>query len=330
MGAPPPRRRRTWSRFPALGRVPTEYEVLTHDLNYTLRPGRAAALESNPTTPANMWYRSYRDGSPLTVEDWNGFRDPDELTYRRYVTLQDEQETVTAGIMEEFARVDHDAGLSPPWLDVLAGLLTTQRYPTHALQMAEAYVGSVAPSSYITNCAAFAAGDLLRRVALLAYRTRQLQLTHPDRGFGARDRGHWETNRGWQPARRALERVLTVYDWGECFTAINLVLRPTLDEVLLYRLGAAAQAAGDNLTWLLLENLRRDSERSGRWSAALARYAIDQRPANAAVLARWVERWGPRADEAADRLQAALDDAAPASEHDARRRLLTEAGLDAS
>lgn len=329
MGTPPLRRRRTWSRFPALRRVPTEYEVLTHDLNYTLRPGRAAALESNPTTPANMWYRSYRDASPLTVEDWNGFRDPDELTYGRYVTLQDEQETVTAGIMEEFARVDHDAGLSPRWLDVLAGLLTTQRYPTHALQMAEAYIGSLAPSSYITNCAAFASGDLLRRVALLAYRTRQLQLAHPDRGFGARDRGHWETNLGWQPARRALERVLTAYDWGECFTAINLVLRPTLDEVLLYRLGGAAQAAGDNLTWLLLENLRRDSERSGRWSAALARYAIDQRPANAAVLARWVERWGPRADEAADRLQAALDDAAPANGRDARRRLLTEAGLDA-
>jgi hypothetical protein len=51
-----PRRLRTWSRFGQIRRVPSEYEILTHDLNYTMREGRVAALESNPTTPANMWF----------------------------------------------------------------------------------------------------------------------------------------------------------------------------------------------------------------------------------------------------------------------------------
>ena len=71
-------------------------------------------------------------------------------------------------------------------------------------------------------------------------------------------------------------------DWGECLTAVNLVLRPTLGEILLRQLGIVADANGDQLTWLLLSNLAVDAERNARWSAALARYAIAQRPENAA------------------------------------------------
>ena len=31
---------------------------------------------------------------------------------------------------------------------------------------------------------------------------------------------------GWQPARKAIEYALVSYDWGEAFTALNLVLAP--------------------------------------------------------------------------------------------------------
>ncbi len=96
-GVRPPRRLKTWSSLGQLGRIPSEYEVVTHALNYTTRPNRTSALESNPTTAANMWYLTYRDKSPLQADDWLGFRDPDELTYRTYVTMQDEQETVVEG-----------------------------------------------------------------------------------------------------------------------------------------------------------------------------------------------------------------------------------------
>ena len=191
MSQAPTRKLRTWSRFGQIRRVPSEYEIVTHDANYTVRKDRVAALESNPTTPVNMWLLTYRDRSPLQADDWNGFRDPDEMTYRKYVTLQDEQETVVEGILDEFARVNHDATLAPAWLQVLATFLTPLRYPSHALQMMEAYLGNVAPSSYITNCAAFAAADLLRRVSLVAYRTRQLQIAHPDQGFATGERQIW-------------------------------------------------------------------------------------------------------------------------------------------
>ena len=93
----PPRRLKTWSSLGQLGRIPSEYEVVTHALNYTTRPNRTSALESNPTTAANMWFLTYRDKSPLQADDWRGFRDPDQITYRTYVTMQDEQETVVEG-----------------------------------------------------------------------------------------------------------------------------------------------------------------------------------------------------------------------------------------
>src|SRR4029077_19009440 len=117
-GLPPARRLNTSSSLGQLGRIPSEYEVVTHALNYTTRPNRTSALESNPTTAANMWYLTYRDKSPLQADDWLGFRDPDELTYRAYVTMQDEQETIVEGVLDEYGPAGHDATLPGPWVEV--------------------------------------------------------------------------------------------------------------------------------------------------------------------------------------------------------------------
>ena len=108
-------------------------------------------------------------------------------------------------------------------------------------QQVEAYIGYMAPSSYITNAAAFATADFLRRVTTVAYRTRELQIARPDSGIGSAERSLWEGHDGWQPARKAVEYALVSYDFGEAFTALNLVLGPTLDDVLLTQLGRAAR-----------------------------------------------------------------------------------------
>jgi toluene monooxygenase system protein E len=336
MSEPRPRRRlKTWSSLGQLGRIPSEYEIVTHDLNYTTRANRASALESNPTTPANMWFLAYRDKSPLQADDWRGFRDPDQITYRKYVIMQDEQETVVEGILDEYGAAGHDASLPGPWVEGLARLFTPTRFPVHALQMCTAYLGHMAPSSYISNCAVFAAGDLLRRVSLVAYRTRQLA-DAAGAPIGSAERAVWERNQAWQPARAALEKLLTVYDWGECFTAMNLVLRPTLDEILLRQLAGAARANNDELTWLLLGNLAVDADRCTRWSTALARYAMRQRAGNQGALRRWVARWAPRAEAAAAGLGQLFErlpsGARPAESvvnaaGSARRRVLDAAGL---
>jgi toluene monooxygenase system protein E len=297
---------RTWSAFGEIHHVPSEYEIVTHELNYTVRKHRAAAFELNPTTPANMWYLTYRDKSPVQVPEWNEFRDPDEMTYRKYVTGQDEQESVLKGVLDQYESTAHDRDITARWLDTLAHLLIPTRYPVHGLQMTQAYLGTIAPSSYITNCAAFSAADLLRRGSLIAYRTRQLQRARPDDHVLDEARRIWEADLGWQPARKALETALIAYDWAECLTAVNLVLRPALDEVLLGQLANVARQNHDDLTWLLLTNLAKDSARATRWSCALARFAIEQNPDNAGSFVRWVKKWRIRAEDAAGGLSTLL------------------------
>src|SRR5437660_8858875 len=116
---------KTWSAFGNLGRRPTEYEILTHNLNHTTG---AVPLEMGPNVHGNVWLREHRDSIKLTAADWDAFRDPDAVTYRTYVAGQDDQETYVEGLLEQFDRDGHDRSLSPAALDLLARALTPSRY----------------------------------------------------------------------------------------------------------------------------------------------------------------------------------------------------------
>ena len=304
-----PRPRRTYSAFGDVRRMPSEYEIVTNAQNWTLRRSRAAAFEQNPSSASNLWFLTYRDNSPLRAEDWDGFRDPDALTYKVYVNLQAESEAKVHGVLEAHAQADADAALDAGQVALLGRLLTPARYLYHGFQQIQAYIGYIAPSSYITNAAGYSTADFLRRVSTIAYRTRELQIAHPDSGIGSAERSLWEGDTAWQAARKAVEYALVSYDWGEAFTALNLVLAPTLDDVLLTQLGEAAKGSGDDLTWLLSSFLAEDSRRRGRWSRALADYALAQRPSNRDVLAKWIGRWVPLADDAATGLGQILETA---------------------
>lgn len=93
---------RTWSALGDLGRKPTEYEVVTHKLNHTMRE---PPLELSPDAHGNVWLKRHRDGMQLSVPDWDAFRDPEQLTYRKYVKNQDDNETYIDGVLREFTEV---------------------------------------------------------------------------------------------------------------------------------------------------------------------------------------------------------------------------------
>ncbi|MET8249080.1 toluene monooxygenase [Streptomyces sp. NPDC005202] len=307
-----PRQRRTFSAFGDVRRMPSEYEIVTHGQNWTTRQNRNGAFEQNPSSPPNLWFLTYRDKSPLMVDDWEQYRDPDTLTYRAYINLQSDAEAKTGGVLEEYAKANADQKLEPGQVALLASLYTPSRYLVHGFQQIQAYIGYIAPTSYITNAACFATADLLRRLTVIAYRTRELQLAAPSAGFGERERQVWEQDEAWQPARRAVEKALISYDWGEAFTALNLMLAPTLDDVLLRQFGEASREAGDEESWLLSKYLQDDADRRSRWSAALVGFAVRQRPDNEAVLRRWIDRWTPAADDAAAGLGSLLEHCGPA------------------
>jgi toluene monooxygenase system protein E len=174
---------------------------------------------------------------------------------------------------------------------VLARTIAPLCYPVHALQMIAAYIGQLAPSGRIVVACAFQAADEVRRVQRLAYRARQL-------GFGDDRRAIWERDEAWQPLRRVVERLLVTWDWGEAFTALNLCLKPALDELTMVRFADAARAAGDGPLAELLFSLDEDCRWHREWSAALVRTAVDARATNRTVLDGWIATWQPRAHEA--------------------------------
>jgi toluene monooxygenase system protein E len=287
---------KTWSRFGNLGRKPNEYEIVTHDLNHTITG--PTPLEMGPDVQGNVWLRTHRDSIPLTVPDWNGFRDPDQVTYRKYNTIQDQQETYVDGLLAEFTSKNSDAALSPAAVGLLASVLTPSRYLSHGLQMLSAYVQQLAPSSYIANCATFQTADQLRRVQLSAYRAKQLSETYPGQGFGTAERAQWEQAAGWQPIRELVERLLIAYDWHDAFIGTQLVLKPVTDLLTLHEFAGTARTQGDDLDALIADNLFKDSERSQRWTAACTRFLINAGDGNRTALQETLARWRPLGEAA--------------------------------
>jgi toluene monooxygenase system protein E len=304
---------KTWSAFGELGRKPSEYEVVTHNLNHTVRE---PPLELSPDAHGNVWLKKHRDDIALKVADWDRFRDPDQLTYRSYVKVQDENETFVDGMLSEFAALPEQS-LSRPFLDLLQTCLTPTRYLAHGLLMMSAYVQQLAPSSYIGNCAAFQTADHLRRIQRVAYRTKQLDLAYPARAFGKTERQTWEEHPQWQPMRRAVERLLVAFDWDDAFVGLNLVVKPLCDELTLRQFAVVAREIGTSVDAFLADNLFLDAQRSQRWSTALCRFLADADGDNRAHLAGLLSKWYPFGDDvvrATSRLLGSSSDSRTAEE----------------
>lgn len=304
-----PRRLKTWSIAGDSRRKPTEYEVVTGKFHYHFNR-KPAPFDLDPDSAINRWYLKHRESSPLQSEDWEGFRDPAALNYRRYIALQHDREVYAEGVVDHYEALDHDAQLDPRWVELLGRVYVPARYAFHVLQITSLYVGQLAPTAYITNAAFFQAADELRALQWIAYRAKSLSLYHGTQLANTEaTRQIWETDEVWQPAREALEHLLLAYDWGEAFTALNLVVKPVLDALFKEAFVGLATANGDGLTAALLQESRRDTTRSQAWSAALARYALAANDTNRAVIDGWALNWRPLAERAVDGLAGAFADA---------------------
>jgi toluene monooxygenase system protein E len=318
---------KTWSHLAGRRRKPSEYEIVSTNLHYTT-DNPAAPFELDPHMEIQEWFRTKRNASPLKHTEWNDFRDPDEIVYRTYNMLQDGQETYVFGLFDQFSARGHDTMLEKTWAGTLARLYTPARYLFHTLQMGSAYLTQIAPSSTISNCATYQTADSLRWLTHTAYRTKELSKTFGDIGLGTDERGYWENDKAWQGFRNAAELALVAYDWGECFTAFSLVLRPAVEEAVLHGLGNAGRHNGDTLLGLLTDAQLVDAQRHRRWAGALVKMALTQE-GNREVLQGWIAKWEPLADAAIDAYCAALPDVpqAAAQAREAVRNFRTSLGL---
>lgn len=305
---------KTWSKLAGNKRRPSEYEIVTTNLQTRNRHrDQAYELSPAPGLAMNEWYKKNVFDSPLRHDDWEEFRDPDALIYRVYTRNQDSQEEFIDGVLNEHNEIEHDKELQPEWLDTLEGLYTPRRYLQSALQMSAAYLLQIAPASTITACAGFQEGDEFRWLQRIAYRTRELQIAHPKRKFGQSERDNWEKAPAFQGLRELMEKALIAYDWGESFVANNLVAKVAADETLR-ELVATARSFGDPVLASLADNQLRDADRSRRWSAALVKFCTDAREENKAVIRSWIGDWTPLANKAITAYCSALPESENAAE----------------
>jgi len=297
---------KTWSHLAARRRKPSEYEIVSANLHYNDRDANAP-YELSPDMFMNTWYKKNTFGTALKHDDWNAFRDPDEVVYRTYNLMQDGQETYVFGLFDQFNQREHDHMLDPRWAGSLARLYTPARYLFHTVQMASAYVGQVSPASTITNCNYFQMADSFRWLSHTAYRTKELSTVFTDKGIGSDERHYWENDPVWQGFRELMEKVLTVWDWGEAIIALNLVAKPAIEEAVLRKLGESARHNGDTLLGLITDAQLIDADRHRRWLSAFVKMALET-PSNLELIQGWVAKWEPLADKAIDAYCAALPD----------------------
>lgn len=271
-------------------RMPTEYEIVTSKLLcYTGEGFTGKRFELD--VPLRDWYKRFQQESPLICSSWEKFRDPRETTYTKYTEIQRDKEIFVDGILEEIDSSGYHGRLSPRWLHVLSRVVAPLRYPGHGLQMVASYIGQMAPGGRIVITATLQAGDEMRRVQRIAYQVRQLQRIYL--GFASDSKERWQSDPLWQPLRMAIEKLLICYDWAESFVALNLVLKPMVDDLFMNHLSDLALREGDHLLGQVFYSLNEDCLWHRQWSQALTRMAIEDNSLNSATIQGWIEKWYP-------------------------------------
>jgi toluene monooxygenase system protein E len=297
--------RRTYWHLESLGRKPGDYDIGTSNLLWYI--GRGFEVHG----PVEQWHARHNTNGAIAELDWDRFRDPRETTYTRYLDVQAAKETFVDGLLRSIDGTAYDRELPAPWVRFLDRVLAPMRFPIHGQHMVAAYVGQMAPSGRLVVAGLFQAADEMRRVQHLAYRTRQLQLAHD--GFASHSRGVWETDPLWQPLRQVVERLLVTFDWGEALVALNLVVKPLMDELFTTQLGRAALRQGDSVLDKILFSLHEDCVWHRAWTGSLVEFLLVERPRSRALLGEWIGRWTPPCATAVAAFAPAFDEAAGAA-----------------
>jgi toluene monooxygenase system protein E len=91
--------------------------------------------------------------------------------------------------------------------------------------------------------------------------------------------------------------ILAIHERLDPFAdaALNLVLKPMVDELLMKHATDLALANNDYLLGQIFYSLHEDCKWHWHWSEALVGTAVNQNPSNCIVLNKWIGEWQPRA-----------------------------------
>ncbi len=297
--------KKTYWHLQGLKRVPSEYEIVTNNMLHYPTVG----FELSPENPVTQWYKKYQEGSPLQCSDWELFKDPHQLTYRKFNQIQDQKEVFVDTILRRVNETQSDHQLSEEWLQVLRRAWAPLRYPVHGMQMVSSYAGSMAPGGKFFVCFMMQAANEMRAVQRVAQKVWQLK---ENRGnFGEEDQRVWEDDEMWQPLRECIEKLLIAYDWGEAFVGLNIAVKPIMDIFFNEEFATLARQNDDLVIADMHSSFNEDSRWQRDWSRALVQVAVKDRAENAVVIQNWIEKWAPLARAGVAAFRPVFEEMAP-------------------
>ncbi len=271
------------------------------------------------------------DSTALDVAGWYAFRDPGELWERPYyqqgAQCEKEIEASVAGARAEGLLADID----PDWVAFLRRDGQVPAFIEHGIWSIATRRSRAALSDVLTHVIVLYAAMKQRQAQALVIEGMDL-----DEDFGdvtieaAKER--WLHEAAWQPARRCVERLGTITDWGELIYVSGMIVEPLLGALvrreLLLRPGLAA---GDPITPVVMRNAQREWAWWREVALAFTTFVVQDEAhgaANRALVQAWQADWEPEVMAAVDALEPIFA-AAPGADF-ARGRANVRADHDAS
>ncbi len=245
--------------------VPDDYMITTSRLLY--HKGKGFEIHM----PMTEWHDQFSHFFGLTKEEMEEFDDPYRLTYMSYVSMQVEEvhylERLHEGIFsihEKNAKaIKHFAQ------DILSPL----RFACHGLQMISSYLGSMAPTGKLAVVSLLQSADEQKRLEVLSLILESLEKS----GIDFKDSlEKWTQEPIWQPFRLVFEEVLQIYQWDECWIALNDSLKHVFDTFFFTQIVPSCKAMGMFDFCRMLSALKKDSDRHAATHLALQSFLVDK------------------------------------------------------
>lgn len=277
---------KTYSYFAEQNRFPSEYDITTSRSLYYPEMGLSIKNE------IQAWYAKNQSQSIFQCADWNEFSDPAQYTYFKYISEKIEKTYLLQGLFQMSRTTRYYGELSADWIKKLQMLYAPQIYPAHAMQMMASYIGQLAPSARIVVASSFQAANEVSRIQTICENMDIVLGSY--KALGNDSKNLWQTDAQYQPLRRLMEEALIVYDWGEAFVALNLCIKPILDEFFLNQFSLQALVNGDHLTSNVAFYKFQESEWQVDWSIELAQIVLRQNPGITNQVKAWIDHWSNR------------------------------------
>ena len=242
------------------------------------------------------------DSTVLKADDWWSYRDPAQEGFRPFVTRQAATGDAIERAVEGARRAELFEGFTPKWREFLATHYAVYRYPEYGLFMSLSYAQREALSDVVASPIVFQGLEKDRHAQDIALYCMELESQLPSFS-DATCKELWMESPIWQPTREVIELLMASRDWGEINFVINLIHEPLLAALFSRELVMRfAPRHGDPVTPTVAEGAETDRQYRQAACVALAKYLIDQDPANRAVMQGWLAVWAPRVMRAVEAL----------------------------